>query len=35
MMKPTCGPLPWPMATCQPSLMMLAMLRLVSPSARY
>ena len=32
-MKPTCGPLPWPIATRQPSATSAAMWRLVSSSA--
>src|SRR3990170_3145975 len=32
-MNPTWGPLPWPMATCQPSRMAEAMCTLVSPRA--
>src|SRR5512134_2643647 len=34
-MKPTCGPLPCPIATCQPSRMIAAMWPLVSPRAWY
>ena len=30
-MKPTCGPLPWAIATFQPSLIIVAMWRQVSP----
>ena len=32
-MNPTCGPLPWPIATCQPSRRSPAIWTLVSPSA--
>ena len=34
-MKPTCGPLPWPIATSQPSLIIEATCQQVSPAAMY
>ena len=34
-MKPTCGPLPWPIATSQPSLIIEATCQHVSPAAMY
>ena len=34
-MKPTCGPLPWPITTFQPSWIIAAMCQQVSPAAMY
>ena len=34
-MKPTCGPLPWPIATSHPASIMSAMWRVVSFAASY